>query len=556
MVSETVQPSRFGAASIKSRLMIFALAATLVPTLSLGWLYLNNNRTLLTDKVSQGLVNTAQNQARELSLWVQDRRDELRVVGSSYIFTENLAQTMAGNQEARDNLAEYLQSVSSRLTDPEALAVTDVVGEPIMISVAGERWVIPAAWPSRLTRRELPLSEPSQEAIGDGFQMLLGSTIRDLNNQPLGILVARLPFVRIDALLLESYQQSDDAVYLIDGAGRVIASDQSGAVSLGDMLGKALDERLGSGRVEEFWHQDGTKVVGTLAEVPDTPWRVVTERRSDVAFADVRRLENQTYGLGLAIVVLTSLIAYAFARGMTAPLSRLTTAAARVASGDMAFDLKVDGQDEIAYLTRAFNNMIGRVNEGREELDKINSKLRDQNRKLQVLSNTDPLTGLYNRQHLTMRLKRLLSSCKRSDRKFAVLMLDLDHFKKLNDEHGHLVGDEALKLIADILRKTLRNRDYAARFGGEEFLVLLPGADAQRGEEIAERLRSSIADQPLTLEHGVVTVTMSIGLAVYPEVGNDIDSLIRAADKALYDAKNAGRNQCITADKPALRVIS
>jgi len=254
--------------------------------------------------------------------------------------------------------------------------------------------------------------------------------------------------------------------------------------------------------------------------------------------------------------LVTSLIAYAFARGLTAPLIRLTKGAARVASGDMAFDLKVRGHDEIAYLTRAFNNMVQRVNEGREQLDSINNQLREQNKTLKVLSETDSLTGLYNRQHLTERLKRLLASSRRSGRKFAVLMLDLDHFKKLNDAYGHLVGDEALKLIADILRHTLRKRDYAARFGGEEFLVLLPGADARRGEEIAERLRSVIAGKPLQLEDATLKITLSIGLAVYPEVGNDVDSLIRAADDALYKAKDAGRNRCVIADKPALRAIS
>ena len=554
--SNKTQSSGFGASSIKVRLMVFALAAALVPTLSLGWLYLNNNRMLLTDTISQGLINTAQNQARELGLWVEDRRNELRVVGSSYIFNENLSQAMEGNQDARDKLAVYLHSVCSRLTDPEALAVTDMVGDPIATSIAGETWVIPGEWPGSLARGNLPLGEPDQLARGQGFRMLLGSTLTDLNNQPLGILVARLPFDRIDALLLEGHEQYGDTIYLISGDGDVIASDLRGGVAPGDVVGKALIKRLSSGKVEEFWHQDGTRVVSTVAQVPDTPWQVVTEQRSDIAFADVRRLENQTYALGLIIVVLTSLIAYTFARGLTKPLSRLTAAAARVASGDMAFDLQVSGRDETAYLTRAFNNMIERVNQGREELDRTNNKLRDQNRKLQVLSNTDPLTGLYNRQHLTVRLNRLLSSCKRAKRKFAVLMLDLDHFKKLNDIHGHLVGDEALKLIADILRKTLRKRDYAARFGGEEFLILLPGADAQRGNEIAERLRSSIADKPLELEHGVVEVTLSAGLAVYPDVGNDVDSLIHAADKALYVAKKSGRNRCVTAARPVLSAIS
>jgi hypothetical protein len=324
--SEVGRPSGFGAASIKVRLMAFALAATLVPTFSLGWLYLNNNRLLLTDTISQGLINTAENQARELGQWVQDRRSELRVVGSSYLFNENLSLSMSGNQDARDNLAVYLQSVSSRLTDPKALAVTDVVGNPIVTSAMGDSWVIPGEWPSRLEARELPLGEPEKVVGEDGYQMVLGATLKDLNNQPLGILVARLPFERINALLLNNHEQTGDTIYLISNRGQVIASDLSGDRALGDGVARALDERLGSGKVEEYWHQDGTRVVGTIAKVLDTPWRVVTEQQSDIAYAEVRRLENQTYGLGLVIVAFNSMIADLFGPGVTAPVSSLTAA--------------------------------------------------------------------------------------------------------------------------------------------------------------------------------------------------------------------------------------
>ena len=143
--------------------------------------------------------------------------------------------------------------------------------------------MIPGIWPSHLEDGELPLGDPEPVAGGDGYQMVLGSTLTDLNNMALGILVARLPFDRINVLLHNSHEQYGDTIYLITGGGRVIASDLSGGRALGDQVAKVLDARLGSGKVEEYWHQDGTRVVGTVARVPGTPWRVVTEQQSNIA---------------------------------------------------------------------------------------------------------------------------------------------------------------------------------------------------------------------------------------------------------------------------------
>lgn len=166
---------------------------------------------------------------------------------------------------------------------------------------------------------------------------------------------------------------------------------------------------------------------------------------------------------------------------------------------------------------------------------------------LQCLATHDELTGLFNRRELNARLDEEIRLAARYGQPFGLLMVDIDHFKRINDEHGHHVGDIVLRAVADTLRKTLRETDLAARFGGEEFTVVLPQTRLDAAERMAERLRAAIAAEPVPLDDGRhVALTVSIGVAASPEHGDKVDDLMKAADRALYAAKEAGRD-CVRA---------
>ncbi|MFY8327236.1 diguanylate cyclase [Pseudoalteromonas sp. ZZD1] len=176
----------------------------------------------------------------------------------------------------------------------------------------------------------------------------------------------------------------------------------------------------------------------------------------------------------------------------------------------------------------------------------VNKKeLEEVNRKLEQMSQTDALTQLNNRGHWEDTLRQEFLRIKRNAGNSTLLMFDIDHFKKINDEYGHRCGDEALRHIADLLRKTLRETDIAGRYGGEEFAVTLLDSDKEGAETFAERLRSLIENSSVYFDGQQIKMTVSIGYASFDENFERYEKWIEAADKALYASKDNGRN-CIT----------
>ena len=162
---------------------------------------------------------------------------------------------------------------------------------------------------------------------------------------------------------------------------------------------------------------------------------------------------------------------------------------------------------------------------------------------LRYLAQRDPLTQAYNRHHFWQLASTEMARVKRYRRPLSLAMIDADHFKRINDEYGHHVGDLVLRLLVDTCQDGLRKNDVLARYGGEEFIVLLPETPVDGAQAVVERLRERIASTPLTLEDGrEVAVTVSVGLAGLSNYEEEFQALLKRADEALYAAKRAGRN--------------
>jgi diguanylate cyclase (GGDEF)-like protein len=214
-----------------------------------------------------------------------------------------------------------------------------------------------------------------------------------------------------------------------------------------------------------------------------------------------------------------------------------------IAYGEVLGLLYVARQDQDGTLTEQEMNLAGSISE-QVALALSNAKLR------QVLHNQsikDALTGLYNRRFMEESLTRELARAQRNGSSVSVIMLDIDHFKQVNDMHGHAGGDAALRMTAQLLKTSLRASDLACRYGGEELVMILPDCTKEnalvRAQQVCEALR-----QLSTLEGGhSISVTASFGVATAPEHTSDLSELIHKADGAMYAAKRAGRNQVMSA---------
>jgi diguanylate cyclase (GGDEF)-like protein/PAS domain S-box-containing protein len=162
---------------------------------------------------------------------------------------------------------------------------------------------------------------------------------------------------------------------------------------------------------------------------------------------------------------------------------------------------------------------------------------------LQELAVRDSLTDLYNRRYLDETLEREVSRARREGNPLSLVMVDIDHFKQVNDTYGHQVGDEALRMLATTLLADIRAEDVACRYGGEEFLILLPSMPLEKAIQRAEAWRRAVEGLSVALGNFKVTFTISLGVAAYPEHGKTPDDLTRCADRALYRAKHEGRNR-------------
>ncbi|HEY3359642.1 MAG TPA: diguanylate cyclase [Polyangia bacterium] len=179
----------------------------------------------------------------------------------------------------------------------------------------------------------------------------------------------------------------------------------------------------------------------------------------------------------------------------------------------------------------------------------LTDQLARANAQLAELAVTDALTGLYNRRYLYQQIEREFARARRYQRPLACFVLDLDHFKHVNDTFGHQVGDRVLRIVGDVMKASLRNTDLASRFGGEEFVILAPETNAEASLIVAERIRTRIAAQTTAAGPEVPPVTVSIGVCTtaHPQAISH-EELVRLADEALYRAKNEGRDRVVVVE--------
>jgi diguanylate cyclase (GGDEF)-like protein len=286
---------------------------------------------------------------------------------------------------------------------------------------------------------------------------------------------------------------------------------------------------------------------------------------------------------GIVSLMMSVLLAFVFSRFLAAritrPINIFVRKSSDIANGIFPEEIKVDTRDELSDLAQAFNTMSGRLKKSHENtqqamadlkdardtletrvvertarLAELNEKLRQEieERKraeiaLETAATTDYLTGALNRRAMITLLEEEFKRVIRSNACSSIILIDLDHFKSVNDRFGHETGDKLLVFVTQTLRGMLREQDAIARWGGEEILILLPKTGQKGAREVAEKIRLHFAQTPAGIDGQTIPMTASLGVCQM-EIGMSIDECFRRADKALYQAKEQGRNKTVVAE--------
>nr|WP_295774054.1 diguanylate cyclase [Rhodoferax sp.] len=290
-------------------------------------------------------------------------------------------------------------------------------------------------------------------------------------------------------------------------------------------------------------------------------WQIVVRQPLDAALQPVYALRLRLAALGLAAIVMFALVALRLAQNVSQPIEQLAAAARQIERREGTPQYPTNTRvREVAQLSQSMQSMTESLLQREHDLETLNQTLEQQvlqrtealataNGQLAELATRDALTGLYNRRRLDEKLADCVQSGKRVGRGFAILVLDADHFKRVNDSYGHSAGDAVLQQLARMLLEHTRTTDFVARYGGEEFVVLLPETPHQdEALTVAEKVRAAV-------EHAtfpqVGRLTVSIGISLWSPKDSNSSDVFKRADEALYLAKSCGRNQVVVSGSSA-----
>lgn len=385
------------------------------------------------------------------------------------------------------------------------------------------------------------------------------------NDQPLGVLGIQSSWdwarEAIEDLRPVYADQTQIALFVFNRQGRLIYAPQGRLARF-----MALDQELpvtedaGAGATDSMqapgraalahWKDADTPFLTAVTSLParslasDLGWYVVARQPTLTAFAAANSVVYQALAGGIAAAMLAALIAWLAARPLSEDLNSLSQAALYIEAGmPGAVVPQTHSTREVQRLSSTLDHMTRRLlamNEAMEETVRQRTlELQQVNLELSHQASSDPLTGLLNRRGFETQLAYALALARRSGRPLSVIAIDVDHFKRVNDTHGHEVGDNVLRSLGGQLKERLRSSDVLARLGGEEFIVLLPDTSLDRALETALQLLASVQAYP---EPRVGRITVSAGLSALRADEEDASAMLRRSDEALYAAKAAGRN--------------
>lgn len=355
--------------------------------------------------------------------------------------------------------------------------------------------------------------------------------------------------VRNDTVVVFSYLvnhpalQADPSTSTLAHHASDVVADLAHARDEGDRL-RAAGQRVAADEAERHARQEWRDTFVALDSMSES----LFTSAGDLGTRRAEEFDRAAHHVELMVVAAYVMLALALIGGgmlvhqlLLKPIL-LTTAALDREETTHSVRLPASAIGEIDLFYRS----VERIATALSEIEDAHRQARAAQAELRRLASIDELTGVANRRWFTAMASRELERCRRFNHQLALLMIDVDHFKRVNDTHGHAVGDEVLKAFTRVLEGNLRSVDLLGRLGGEEFAVVLPESDNNAAIHTAERLRASVEALEFPFEDGTtLKITTSVGIAILASVGETLDSLLARADTALYTAKGEGRNRVV-----------
>lgn len=533
------------------------LIASTLPVVAMGVYLLKRNGEILEEKARESLSFSLTRRTAQIDEWLGDRLRELGRWSASFVLYEGLptlrAKGPAGERALRD-VSAFLGSLLNHNAVYESLFVTDLKGnvlvstrpesldevmiEPLRAGPLAAGRMTPAFRSAKLRRPTLLALQPVQD--------------RDLRT--VGYVVGRIDPALLAARLGPPVTEPQASFALLDGEGRVVARKgqivpEPGVERLGLRVDALISKSPASIPRDIIGGAAGAALVAARPLEGPLRGALLLSLPESVAYASLAESRRTLLAGGASLLLLAFAVTLLAAGRVLRPVKRLSDGARRMSDGDLEVQISAAGGDEIGDLTRAFNEMARRIREGRRSLEqarddlaRTNEGLRGANETLGQLAITDGLTGLFNHRHFQETWRAEVVRAEREGRPVGLLMIDLDHFKDYNDRYGHVAGDEALREVADGIRRSVRGTDLTFRYGGEEFTVILPGCNDAQAAEIAGKIRLTLRSLPRTADRPR-GLTVSIGVAGFPESGVSQRDVLDRADEALYSAKAEGRDR-------------
>lgn len=549
------------ATSFRVRLTLFlGLAVLAVGLPTFYFLVTTYGEQLVTDRRSQ-LQAHASAAATVLSENLNERRREVELLAQTPLYvTQPLDHP--GIRASLDRIQRSYPNYSwIGVTSTDGIVKAATRGHLVGIDVSSRPWFSKARDGLYIgDLHEAVLLSKLLPAEGtDALRFIDFSTpIYDRSGNPKGILGAHVHWrwarEVLTAVIPESTQAHGVEFLIIDRNGKTIYPERLQSGPAAPTL-----EAVKAKRSSDFhaWGDGGEYLIARQAvkEPPSTgslEWSVIVRQRKADVLAEVQTLQRASLGVILVAAVILGLTGWIMAHSITEPVRRLSALARQIARGEEKVHFNQSFKAlELQRLSEALESMATSLISGKQALQEANEQLEQKveartlelqqaNEKLESLARTDALTGLPNRMAANERLRDEFARFGRSRQAYAVLVLDVDLFKRINDTRGHAAGDQVLTEVGRRIHRLLRETDFVARMGGEEFLVILPATAHAQALDVAEKIRSTVAGQSMA---DGIAVTVSIGVDAVQASDVTHDAAISRADTRMYEAKNAGRDR-------------